>query len=444
MQAFSFLHCADLHLGAPFQGLVDVPADLARVLRDAPARALDRIVATALERRVAAVIMAGDVFDAADRNLLPQIRLRDGLRKLDAAGIPTFIAAGNHDPLGSAVASIEYPASVHCFGETVEAVPLMRGAEPLAHIYGVSHSGPAVADNLARQFPDAPKGPFSIAVVHANVGGRAEHERYAPCTLADLETRRFDYWALGHVHKRETLRDQPPVVHYPGNAQGLHMRELGPRGATLVEVSLAGSVSLSPVWTDTVRWHRARTSIEQLDSLDDAMGAFAEVVSRTAAEAPDRLHIVLWTLTGSGPMHGTLRRDEVVADLVHALRYQHAPEPRAGAVWLQRLDVETRPRRDIGELRKQQDLLGDLLRLAQEMRDRAPMPRPGEVGKDLDISAPDPIANAIREELAVLLDDARLRAVLHDDPWQTLDWQRLLRRAEVLAIEGLLGEDTEQ
>ncbi|MGD8817787.1 MAG: DNA repair exonuclease, partial [Acidobacteriota bacterium] len=169
MQAFSFLHCADLHLGAPFQGLVDVPADLARVLRDAPARALDRIVATALERRVAAVIMAGDVFDAADRNLLPQIRLRDGLRKLDAAGIPTFIAAGNHDPLGSAVASIEYPASVHCFGETVEAVPLMRGAEPLAHIYGVSHSGPAVADNLARQFPDAPKGPFSIAVVHANV-----------------------------------------------------------------------------------------------------------------------------------------------------------------------------------------------------------------------------------------------------------------------------------
>lgn len=444
MQAFSFLHCADLHLGAPFQGLVDLPGDLARKLRDAPARALDRIVATALERRVAAVIMAGDVFDAADRNLLAQIRLREALRKLDAAGIPSLIAAGNHDPLGSAVASIEYPRSVHFFGETVEAVPLMRGAETLAHVYGVSHNGPAVADNLARQFPDAPKGPFSIAVLHANVGGRTEHERYAPCTLADLETRRFDYWALGHVHKRETLRDQPPVVHYPGNAQGLHMKELGPRGATLVEVSPAGSVSLSPVWTDTVRWHRSRTSIEELDSLDEVMSAFAEVASRTAAEAPDRLHIVLWTLTGSGPMHETLRHEDVVADLVHALRYRHAPEPRSGAVWLQRLDAETRPRRDIDELRKQQDLLGDLLRLAEEMRARAPVSQPGEVGNDLDVSTPDPTADAIREELAVLLDDPRLRGVLRDDPWQTLDWQRLLRRAEVLAIEGLLGEDAER
>jgi len=444
MQGFSFLHCADLHLGAPFQGLVDLPADLARKLRDAPAQALDRIVATALERRVAAVIMAGDVFDAADRNLLAQIRLREGLRKLDAAGVPTFIAAGNHDPLGSAVASIEYPPSVHFFGDTVEAVPLMRGTETLAHIYGVSHNGPAVADNLALQFPDAPEGPFSIAVLHANVGGRAEHERYAPCTLADLETRRFDYWALGHVHKRETLRDQPPVAHYPGNTQGLHMKELGPRGATLVEVPPAGSVNLSPVWTDTVRWHRARTAIEDLESVDDVMSAFAEVVSRTAAEAPDRLHIVLWTLTGSGPMHETLRREELVTDMVHALRYQHAPDPRAGAVWLQRLDVETRPRRDIAELRKQQDLLGDLLRLAEQVRDRVPKSRPGEVGEDLDVSAPDPIAGAIREELAVLLDDPRLRAMLRDDPWQTLDWQRLMRRAEVLAVEGLLGEGAER
>jgi len=443
MQAFSFLHCADLHLGAPFQGLADLPSGLAERLRETPARALERIVAAAIENRVDAVIMSGDVFDAADRNLRAQIRLREGLRTLDAAGIPTLIAAGNHDPLGSAVTSIEYPASVHFFDTRVGAVPLVRDGETLAHVYGVSYGSAAVDDNLATQFPAAPDGPFAIAVLHANVGGRIEHGAYAPCTLDDLQGRRFDYWALGHVHKRETLRAEAPVVHYPGNTQGLHMKELGPRGATLVQVSAAGKVALSPVWTDTVRWHRARTSIEDWESLDDLMAAFAEISSRTAAEAPDRLHIVLWTLTGSGTVHESLRRPEIVADLVQALRQEHAPEPIAGAIWLQRLDVETRPARDIIELRKQQDLLGDLLRLADEARRQPPPLHPAGVGDELDADVPHPVSVAIKEDLAVLLDDSRLRAVLGADPWDTLDWPRLLRRAEVLAVEGLLGEDAE-
>lgn len=444
MQAFSFLHCADLHLGAPFQGLADLPTELARKLREAPALALDRIVATALERRVAAIVMAGDVFDAADRNLLPQIRLRDGLRRLADAGIPAFVAAGNHDPLGSAVASIEYPASVHFFGERVGAVPLRRQGGTLAHVYGVSHDRTALTANLAQQFPRAPEGPFAIAVMHASVGGRGEHERYAPCSLADLEACAFDYWALGHVHKRETLRHQAPVVHYPGNTQGLHMKDIGPRGATLVEVSAAGEVSLSPVWTDTVRWQRARSPIEEMASLDDVLDAFAAISARTAAEAPDRLHIVLWTLTGSGAMHETLRRPGIAEDLVEALRREHAPEPIPGAVWLQRVDVETRPRRDIGELRKQQDLLGDLLRLAEQARHDPPPAGRGAIGDHLELEPPSPVSAAIKDELATVLDDPRLFAVLGSDTWGALDWQRLLRRAEVLAIEGLLGEDADR
>ena len=52
MKPFSFLHCADLHLGAPFQGLADLPPEVAARLREAPIQALDRIVATAIERRV--------------------------------------------------------------------------------------------------------------------------------------------------------------------------------------------------------------------------------------------------------------------------------------------------------------------------------------------------------------------------------------------------------
>ena len=43
----------------------------------------------------------------------------------------------------------------------------------------------------------------------------------------------------------------------------------------------------------------------------------------------------------------------------------------------------------------------------------------------------------------MLLEDPRLAALLGEDPWNTIDWPRLLRRAEVLSIEGLLGADAD-
>ncbi|MCZ6727460.1 MAG: hypothetical protein O7A98_08905, partial [Acidobacteria bacterium] len=181
--------------------------------------------------------------------------------------------------------------------------------------------------------------------------------------------------------------------------------------------------------------------IGDFESLEDVIGAFAEISSETAAEAPDRLHIVLWTLTGSGPVHADLRRPGVVIELLEALRDEHAPEPFAGAVWLQRLEAETRPARDLEQLRKQQDLLGDLLRLADEARRNPVTLAAAEIGSDLDLGTPNEVSTAIRGELAVLLEDPRLATLLGEDPWETIDWPRLLRRAEVLSIEGLLGAD---
>src|SRR5699024_2062609 len=45
----------------------------------------------------------------------------------------------------------------------------------------------------------------------------------------------YDYWALGHIHKRQELHESPPVI-YPGNIQGRHRNELGTKGCYLVEL----------------------------------------------------------------------------------------------------------------------------------------------------------------------------------------------------------------
>ncbi|MDP6687570.1 MAG: DNA repair exonuclease [Acidobacteriota bacterium] len=444
MRAFSFLHCADLHLGATIKTLTGLPTEFGPRLINAPIAALDRIVTTAIEKKVAGVIMAGDVFDNTHPSSVHSYAaLRDRLQKLGAAGIPTFIVTGNHDPLDNTVSNIVSPELVHFFGTKVDDIPLMRGDEILAHIYGVSYGTSRETKNLATDFPSKPKGPFSIAVLHTNVAGQTGHDSYAPCELADLVEKEFDYWALGHVHTRKTLREKGPVVHYPGNVQGLHRNEEGPRGVTLVEVASDGSVEISPVWTDTIRWHREETSIDDLKSVGDVMDMFAKITDKISGDSPDQLNIVSWKLNGSGPVHAELRNPMAHDGLVEALREKHAPEPHDGAVWLRQLNDETSPARDIDQLRKQQDLLGNLLTLAEKARHN-PGPRVSAgIDNDLDSSSSNQVSSEIEMELEELLGSPDLYKALGEDPWRAIDWNRVLARSEVRSINELLDKDVD-
>ncbi len=332
---------------------------------------------------------------------------------------------------------------MHFFGTKVDDIPLMRDDEILAHVYGVSYGTSKETKNLATEFPSKPKGPFSIAVLHTNVSGQTGHDSYAPCELTDLVEREFDYWALGHVHTRKTLREKGPVVHYPGNVQGLHRNEEGARSVELVQVASDGSVEISPVSTDTIRWHRRENSIDDLKSVGDVMDMFAEISDEISEDSPDRLHIVSWKLNGSGPVHAELQNPVAHADLVELLRKKHAPEPHDGAVWLRQLNNETSPARDIDQLRKQQDLLGNLLRLAEKARHNPGTRVSAAIDNDLDSSSPNQVSAAIEMELEELLGSPDLYKALGEDPWSAIDWNRVLARSEVRSINELLDKDVD-
>lgn len=438
MGSLSFIHCADVHLGAPVRGSAKMPRGLRDRLRDAPAEALAKIVSAAIHRKVDAVIIAGDLFDATDRNLRAHVRLRTELARLDDANIDCFVACGNHDPLGGLSGGVRLPDSVHVFGSKVGSKPIMRDELEIARVYGVSYEKTAVRRNLAREFPRQPDGPFNIAVLHANVGDRERHGRYAPCKLRDLTDTRFDYWALGHVHTRETLNSQSPVVHYPGNPQALHTREPGARGATLVQVSDNGAVELEPIWTDVVRWHRHRTAIDDLATIDDLTADFERIVGDIRLAAPNRINIVRWTLFGSGPLHPLLNTPGAEPDLRAALRAQHGVREKGSPVWLERIDLATQPTHDIDRLRQQPDYLGDMLGLAGGLAGWRPRSPRAEVGEArLPVEDP-PGAAAVREALSALLDESRLvRALGDENPWELLRFEELLNRAEAQAVECL-------
>lgn len=421
-----------------------MPRGLREKLRDAPAEAFAKIVGEAVHRQVDAVIVAGDLFDAEDRNLRAHVRLRSELGRLEDAGITCFVACGNHDPLGGLSSGVTLPESVHVFGPKVESIPLLRDGAEIARVYGVSYEKKTMRRNLAGEFPQRPEGPFSIAVLHANVGDRDRHGRYAPCKLRDLTDSRFDYWALGHVHTRETLHAKKPVVHYPGNPQALHTREPGARGATLVTVNDSGTVEMEPLWTDVVRWHRHRTSIDDMASFDDLTADFEQIVGNIRLAAPNRLNIVRWTLFGSGPLHALLNAAGAEAELRSALRTEHGVREQGNPVWLERIDVATHPTHDVDRLRQQPDYLGDMLGLAAGLDQWLPQSPRAEVGETRATGEDPPAAAAVREMLATLVDEPRLvRALGAENPWDVLRFDELLNRAEARAVECLAPAEIE-
>ena len=116
MESFKFVHTADLHLDTPFSGISEVSDRIASRLRDATLQAFDNIIELCLQHRVAFLLVAGDIYDARDRSLRAQVRFRDGLARLGQAGISAFVVHGNHDPLSSRIATIQWPDEVQIFG----------------------------------------------------------------------------------------------------------------------------------------------------------------------------------------------------------------------------------------------------------------------------------------------------------------------------------------
>lgn len=377
MRPFRFIHSADWHLDAPFRGLSGLPPALFARIRDSGFRALDALVELAIRERADFVLASGDLFDAADRSLRAQLKFRQAAEKLAASGIWLIVVHGNHDPLSGYRASISLPDNVRIFGgDRVETmVVTARDGEPLAAVSGISYARPAVTDNLAALFPEPDGRLFSIAMLHTNADGDAAHDNYAPCTPAQLSRAGYDYWALGHVHTRKILCEDPWIV-YPGNLQGLSIRETGERGAYLVDVDGDGRVRLSFRPLHAVRWERLRVSIEGMQDEEELKDAMEKALLQEAEREPGVPVVARLVLEGRGPLHRPLQDGAVLAELVEALRERFAAAGgRDGRtdedafVWIESARVRTGAGLDLDALRRQESLIGDLVRLADGLLD---------------------------------------------------------------------------
>jgi exonuclease SbcD len=365
MATFRFLHCADLHLDSPLRGLEADPDAPVDKIRGATREAFSNLVEFAIEQHVDFVVAAGDLYDGDWQDWRTGQFLIGQIARLANAGIPFIAIRGNHDAESVITRRLRMPSDNarlldHSRPETY------RLANLPVSIHGQSFATKAVTENIALAYPAPDPGRFNIGLLHSSVGEREGHDTYASCSVEQLRAHGYQYWALGHIHKREILSRDPWIV-FPGNMQGRHINEIGPKGATLVTVTDGDIVDVSAVSFDTIRWARISVVLTE-DTDEDA--ALTQVRTALAAElenAEGRFSAVRISLSGACAAHDSFVRDLGAAR--EKIRSEALAVAGPGAIWTETVEIATAPLTEATAQKNRADAIGQLIRALDDVRE---------------------------------------------------------------------------
>ncbi|GKQ42487.1 DNA repair exonuclease [Companilactobacillus sp. RD055328] len=273
-----FIHAADIHLGHLFQGVKRISQSLQDEFKEATFNAFERIIDTAIAEKVDFVILAGDEYDRHQRSLKEQDFLRMQFLRLQEYGIDVFMVYGNHDYLTEESTFIEFPDNVHVFSKEVTTETILTSDNKRVGISGFSYDQQHIMNDYLAQYPDKQSNEdYHIGILHGMT--KTQSQDYAPFEMTDMISKGYEYWALGHIHKREVLNENPAIV-YSGNPQGLNRTETGDKGFYLVEVN-NGQTNLEFMKSQIFTWDEITISADENDATDD--------LRRKIIEASDNL-----------------------------------------------------------------------------------------------------------------------------------------------------------
>jgi DNA repair exonuclease SbcCD nuclease subunit len=230
-------------------------------------------------------------------------------------------------------------------------------------IYGQGFASRAVTEDLSQGYPQGDPQLFNIGLLHTCLDGKPGHEPYAPCTVDGLRSKGYQYWALGHVHKREEISRDPWIV-FPGNIQGRHIRETGPKGCTLVTVHQGEVTRVEHRDLDVLRWSLCEVDVRDSKTVDDVYDQVRKVLEQTMDATEGRPIAARLVLQGACTTHSRL----------HAEREHWTQEFRSLAntlggsgIWLEKVSLHTQPAISVDSILSHDDALSSLLRGIRDM-----------------------------------------------------------------------------
>jgi len=396
-----FIHTADIHLDSPLCGLASYQNAPVEALRTASRDAFRKLVDEAVEQQVDFMVIAGDLYDGNWRDYNTGHFFVREMGRLNQAAIPVYLLYGNHDAENEMTRRLMFPPNVFVFDSRRPVTHRLEAHRVALH--GRSFKEAATLENLALGYPDPVPGWLNIGVLHTALEGYAAHARYAPCTLAELAAKGYDYWALGHVHEHAVLSESPWVV-FPGNLQGRHIRETGPRGAVLVTADETGIRAVQRLIVDVMRWERLDVDVSTATDLQGAVLLAGRALQALLAARSDGKPVsVRVTLGGRTAAHGALfglhtqLREELLAQ---------AAAMAGDRMWIEKLRLETTPLVDASQISERADAIADLQELlAQVPLDEAFMRGLAEDLQLLTAKAPLELNEALPEFKAIRAGD---------------------------------------
>lgn len=331
---FRFVHTADIHLDSPLRSLALKDPEAGALVANATRQSFSKTIDLCLNEEVDALIISGDLYDGELRSMKTAEFFSSEMRRLVEADIQAFIIRGNHDAESRITKELQLPDGVYVFPSQGKSIVL---EEKGVVLHGVSFANPQAPDSLLPSYPVKHPGYQNIGLLHTSLAGSPEHDTYAPCSLQNLLDMEYDYWALGHIHKRTVHSQTPCAVVMPGIPQGRHINESGVKTVTLAAISPSGEIEIEERVTSLVQFERLAIDLDGIEEWRDVVAA-SEAAFGKLIDSRQTPHVIARvTLNGTTPLAGRLRRDAdvILSELREAAR-------RSGSIFIEQCDQNCR------------------------------------------------------------------------------------------------------
>lgn len=359
---FTFIHAADIHLDSPLHGLERYEGAPVEEIRNATRLAFDNLIELAIDEGAAFVLLVGDLYDGDWKDYNTGLYFVNRMARLRDAGIRVFMVAGNHDAASQITKHLRLPDNVRLFSTKKPERAVLNDLN--VAIVGQGFATRAVTDDISLAYPQGDPQLFNIGLLHTCLDGKPGHATYAPCSMAGLKSKGYHYWALGHVHQREELSQDPWMV-FPGNIQGRHIRETGPKGCTLVTVEDGEIMQVEHRDLDVMRWSVCKLDVSLSQTVDDIYAQVREGLESALHAADGRPVAVRLILQGSCAVHSILH-----ADREHWIQEYRALATELGGagIWLEKVLIKTNPSVSVDEVLQHDDALSGLLDAIRDIK----------------------------------------------------------------------------
>jgi DNA repair exonuclease SbcCD nuclease subunit len=260
----TFIHTADWQIGKQF---ANIPGDVGAIVRERRVETVKLIAAIATERKVDAVLVAGDLFDS---NLIQSKTIWQTIAAMAEFTGKWLIIPGNHDSADSDSAwarlkKIWSSENIHVLDKpepyylrsantVILPAPLQRRHE---------------SRDLTVWFDDCVTDPslIRIGLAHGSMQNRLLKLGDAPNTIADTrsDSAKLDYFALGDWHGTSKIA---PRTWYSGTPEPDRFRENDSGNILMVEIDSPGKEpQVTPIATGYFRWLSHELSIFQASDI---------------------------------------------------------------------------------------------------------------------------------------------------------------------------------